>query len=265
MSEVKNMEKGFTLVELSIVLIVIGLIVSSVLVGQTLVRSAELRAATTEYQGFNAAIATFKTKYNGLPGDIKGFTKFDFGDSAADGDGDEDGILTDGSFSNYSNADVRDVHGNELVFFWNHLGSTGASLIPGVFKGTASGPNSTDIRDFTPFSKAGGGWGVYSESSINYFILGVVGGGSRGAYETKDALSGTDALNIDEKIDDGKPNRGVVRARGASTSDPNTDPSSSSAANDTSCIIGSGVSDIDAIYNGTTDEKNCTLRFKISF
>ena len=49
-------QKGFTLVELAIVLIIIGLIVSSVLVGQNIIRAAELRATTTQLNKFQTAV-----------------------------------------------------------------------------------------------------------------------------------------------------------------------------------------------------------------
>lgn len=261
----QNSQRGFSLVELSIVLVVIGLIVSSVLVGQTLVRSAELRSTTSQYQGFNAAIAAFKTKYNSLPGDAKGFTKFGFGADAANGDGDGDGILTDGTFSTYSSSDVRDTHGNELVFFWNHLGSSGSSLLPGSFLGTATGPDTTDFKEFVPPAKSGGYWGVYSASNVNYFILGATGGGTRGKYVTENILSPNDAMSIDEKIDDGKPNRGVIKARGASGSDPDNLPTFSSTSSNTVCTIGSSATDSGALYNSSSEQTNCTLKFKMSF
>src|SRR5579872_6907625 len=84
-----NKESGFTLVELSIVLVIIGLIISSVLVGQDLIRSAELRATVTQLEGYNAAVGTFRGKYNGLPGDVAGAVNYGF---ASNGNG--DGILS---------------------------------------------------------------------------------------------------------------------------------------------------------------------------
>ena len=61
---------GFSLVELSIVLVILGLLVGGVLTGQSLIRAAELRSVTTEYGKYSTAIRAFKDKYFALPGDM---------------------------------------------------------------------------------------------------------------------------------------------------------------------------------------------------
>jgi prepilin-type N-terminal cleavage/methylation domain-containing protein len=71
----KKSQKGFTLVERAIVLVIIGLIVSGVLVGQDLIKAAELRSTLRQHQEFQLAVNTFIGKYNGIPGDING-TKY---------------------------------------------------------------------------------------------------------------------------------------------------------------------------------------------
>ncbi len=53
---------GFTLIELSIVLVIIGLIVGGVLVGQDLIKAAETRATVGQVEKYNAAVNTFRTK-----------------------------------------------------------------------------------------------------------------------------------------------------------------------------------------------------------
>src|ERR1700685_2222580 len=61
---------GFTLIEMSIVLVVIGLVVGGVLVGQDLIRAAYIRAQISQIEKFNTAVNTFYGKYQALPGDI---------------------------------------------------------------------------------------------------------------------------------------------------------------------------------------------------
>src|SRR5476651_1560647 len=63
-------EHGFTLIELSIVLVIIGLIVGCILVGQDLISAAEVRATVGQIEKYNSAVNTFRGKYNSMPGDM---------------------------------------------------------------------------------------------------------------------------------------------------------------------------------------------------
>jgi prepilin-type N-terminal cleavage/methylation domain-containing protein len=69
---------GFTLVELAIVLVIVGLLISAVLVGQDLVESAEVRANVKTLEEMHTAINLFRSKYNCLPGDCPDATEFGF-------------------------------------------------------------------------------------------------------------------------------------------------------------------------------------------
>ena len=59
----RNCPKGFTLIELSIVLVIIGLIVGGVLVGQDLIYAAKVRAQATQFERLKTAVYTFQGKY----------------------------------------------------------------------------------------------------------------------------------------------------------------------------------------------------------
>ena len=67
---------GFTLVELSIVLVILGLLVGGVLAGQSLIHAAELRAISTELTNYKTAIGAFRDKYLAIPGDMNNAVKF---------------------------------------------------------------------------------------------------------------------------------------------------------------------------------------------
>ncbi len=69
-------QHAFTLVELSIVLVIIGLIVGGVLVGKDMIANAEMRAQIKQIDEINTAVLTFKSKYSCLPGDCKNATSF---------------------------------------------------------------------------------------------------------------------------------------------------------------------------------------------
>lgn len=61
---------GFTLVEISMVLLVIGLVTAGILVGRNLIKASELRATVSQVEQIRTAVNTFKLKYGGLPGDL---------------------------------------------------------------------------------------------------------------------------------------------------------------------------------------------------
>ena len=67
------MRRGFTLVELSIVLVIIGLLVGGILVGQSLISSAKISSQIQQIAHFDAGVGAFKAKYKFLPGDAPGF------------------------------------------------------------------------------------------------------------------------------------------------------------------------------------------------
>ncbi len=78
---------GFTLLELSIAIVIIGLVIGGVMVGKSLVNASEIRRKINELNIITAAVNTFKTKYNCIPGDCINTTDF-LSSVAGNGDGD---------------------------------------------------------------------------------------------------------------------------------------------------------------------------------
>lgn len=72
----KTDQQGFTFIEMSIVLVIIGLIVGGILMGRDLIRAAEVRATATQLERFNTAVMTFKGKYDCIPGDCANPSQF---------------------------------------------------------------------------------------------------------------------------------------------------------------------------------------------
>src|SRR4051812_29331815 len=88
--------QGFTLVELSIVLVIIGLIVGAILVGRDLIHASELRSQISQIEKFDTAVHAFQLKYGGIPGDLPAASASAFGFAArsgAVGHGDGNGII----------------------------------------------------------------------------------------------------------------------------------------------------------------------------
>ena len=79
-------QPAFTLIELSIVLVIIGLIVGGVLVGQDLIAASKQRQVISKLGDLTTFVNAFKLKYNCLPGDCKNASTFGLG---ANGNGDK--------------------------------------------------------------------------------------------------------------------------------------------------------------------------------
>ncbi len=67
----KKNESGFTLVELAIVLMIIGLLIGAILRGQELLESARITATLQQVKAYQGAIVTFRDTYGALPGDLR--------------------------------------------------------------------------------------------------------------------------------------------------------------------------------------------------
>lgn len=232
--------RAFSLVELSIVLVILGLLVGGILGGKSLIRASELRTITTQYQGYVTAARSFRDKYFMLPGDMNNATQFwgvaagtgsnmacrDFAStSAATCDGDGNGFI------DYPNGKPM-----EQFRFWQHLANAG--LVEGSFTGMdISPPQPGNSTTNSPVGKLSGSlWYVYSGQKYspssnmafanefnldygNYLLLATNVPFSGGVQRTP-LLPAEDMWNIDSKMDDGKPGSGklvVVATGGLST------------------------------------------------
>jgi prepilin-type N-terminal cleavage/methylation domain-containing protein len=212
----KAHQQGFTLIELSIVLVIIGLIVGGVLVGQDLIRAAEVRATIAQIEKYNTAVNTFQGKYGALPGDMNAATAAQFGflsRAGTQGRGDGNGII-EGYW--YGGGTVFGmIQAGETLFFWEDLSS--AYLIEGSFNSApdAALPSGLDPSILMPAAKLGRGnyFYIYSNDDVNYYALsGVIYIAQPGNEDTSLALSVSTAYDIDKKMDDGLPTSGNVQA-----------------------------------------------------
>lgn len=183
-----NKKHGFTLVELSIILVIIGLIVGGVMVGQDLIKAAAIRSQISQIEQYNTAVNAFKLKYGYLPGDIPEPDASDFGFKPRglyDGQGDGDGCLT-GTWANITNYKRVTFVSGENAMFWVDLymsnlikdklnTATSSSSNPGLptripknFLPTAKINSNSYILAFTTIR---GSLGKYISNCIHYLSI----------------------------------------------------------------------------------------------
>jgi prepilin-type N-terminal cleavage/methylation domain-containing protein len=189
---------GFTLIELSVVLVIIGLIVGGILYGVDMIKAAAVRSQVSQIEKFNTAVNTFMNKCGGLPRDIsaQGASACGLqprGQYAGEGDG--NGVIegVSGGVAG-ANSSTWECAG-ETAMFWVDLSTAG--LIEGNFNtasstiapGTISG---TTLNLYFPQAKVGEGnyIFVYSKSGTNYFELQQIGDIFEGYDMGYDGLSG---------------------------------------------------------------------------
>jgi len=173
--------KGFTLVELSIVIVIIGLIVAGVVGGQALVRQSKLRSIITDHQKISTAMNAFKLEYNYLPGDIPNATSY-WGGGEVSGNGN--------GFTDY---------GTEWRHVFRHLGL--AEILPGTY--AVSEGYTDSFGNYISAGVANNIYGRYYYNMLNFEGDNVLGNPQPGFLLAKEAFS------LDVKVDDGDPTRGI--------------------------------------------------------
>lgn len=222
---------GFTLIELSIVLVIIGLIIGGVLVGQHLINQAAVRSQISQLQGYHQAVNTFRMKYGGIPGDLPASLATQFGFSTRgtlQGQGDGDGVLL-GRCPSTTPGKGECQQTGETVVFWVDLSTAG--MIDEFFNtasqtSTPAPVSSTQLSSYFPKAKVGddnyilaygGGYessGAWQVDGKNYYNITGLTSITTTGVDPVEKLSVSDAYSIDIKIDDGDPQYGTVVAKG---------------------------------------------------
>ena len=197
-------QAGFTLVELAVVMIIIGLLIGGVLKGQELIANAQITSTASSIKGIDAATTTFRDTYNAMPGDL---------------------INPNVRIPNctgtcllFGNGDTRVntvasplvAPGNEETAFWGHLSAS--DLISGVdANGIAAWgqqfPTAPITGGYHVGFWGGGALGTNAQARAGHYL---VLHNNVAAAPGANALDATQAARLDRKLDDGVPNQGTV-------------------------------------------------------
>ena len=258
-------KSAFSLVELSIVLVILGLLTGGILGGQSLIRAAELRSVSTQYNQWMTATQTFRDKYLALPGDMINATAF-WGDQATGTAACSDGAVADGT-PGTCNGNGDGTWGGgagataESLRAWQHLSLAG--LVEGNYQGYLTGGTSMPVGTVVPRAKIGNnaGWEFLVRTTAGNVIYGYEGDilllGSESVMPGNlwnPVLRPEEVWNIDTKIDDGRPGLGIMLGGGDDVTciTPNSlDYGPTSAAN------------TNASYNLSNSNMSCRAWFKM--
>ncbi len=188
----KSMQKGFTLVEIAIVLVIIGLLLGGILKGQEMITQAKIKNVMADMSGVSAAMYGYQDRYKALPGDDRVATRWGLSGAAV---GNGDGIVVG-----------KWTAAGEALNFWDHLRRAG-------FLSGSGAEN--------PFNAVSGKMGVQTGDGTSAAPAGILSDGAV-APATPTLFSGLVlcsanlpdkiAISVDAQMDDGDGLKGNTRA-----------------------------------------------------
>ncbi len=182
-------QQGFTLVEISIVLVIVGLILGGVLKGQVLIDSARVRSILNDINGIRASWYGFQDRFHALPGD---YPDAAVNISAASKSGDGDGGI-----------DTK----QEIASVWEHLATTG--FISGAFDGDSASVGNLDNTDCSSATCPQNPY--YGFYKITYTKKAESASGQSNEFYTGGKIPSSVLFEVDTKLDDGLPGSGLFR------------------------------------------------------
>ena len=193
---------GFTLVEIAIVLVIIGLLLGGILKGQEMITQARIKNIINDFNGVTVAVTSYQDRYRAIPGDDLNASARWTVQAPASGDG--NGVIK-GLYNALSGAAAPGTAA-ESNLFWQHLRIAG--FVPGLTTGDGSGTQ--------PTNAAGGMIGVESGTP------GINGLGFTSLIVCFANLPEKVASAVDGQMDDSNPASGQVRGQLQGTANPPT-------------------------------------------
>ena len=196
----KSKESGFTLVEIAIVLVIIGLLLGGILKGQEMIIQAKIKNIIADFSGVSAAYYGYQDRYRAIPGDDPNTATRWSGATAGNGNGQVGGKYN------------SQTAGDESRLWWDHLRRSG--FVAGA------GTNQ-------PFNAVTGMIGV--QTGDGAVTVGPALGGLVSLIICSANLADKIAIAVDTQMDDGVPNTGTVRGQ-LHSGGPNPDIAASGAS-----------------------------------
>jgi len=242
---IKRESKGFSLVELVIVLVVIGLIVAGIAAGSNILYAAKLNKVITELRNYEIAFDKFRIKYNYWPGDMQNATSY-WG--VYNSSTNEKGVTNGDGSETYNSYQER-------YQAWSHLAKSG--MIIGDYNGYGGSyiqqfplinvPESGALKNAIYFADFA--HDIYN--TAGFFIQLKDGSLTDGYWDGN--MNSEDVYYIDRKIDDGQ--SGIASA---TSGDIYAVRSESLSSNNDKCVSAYQSAD-DADYVLNDSGKNCRL------
>lgn len=189
-------QHGFTLVEIAIVLVIIGLLLGGILKGQEMITQAKIKNAIADFSGISAAYYGYQDRYRAIPGDdANAATRWTTPTAATAGNG--NGIVA----GTYNNAGAVCTAAVEACSWWDHLRRAGFVAGSGVTQ---------------PTNAFAGQIGVQTGDAAGATVL----GGFSGLVICSANIPDKVAIAMDTQMDDGLIGTGTVRAQLQSAPNP---------------------------------------------
>lgn len=181
-------QSGFTLIEIAIVLVIIGLLLGGILKGQELINSARVKNLSTDFRNIPLFIYGFQDKFKALPGDDPAASTHMTGATNASTPGTLGNGVIEGAWNSTTATD-------ESYLFWQHI----------RLAGLAPGSTTVGAADYLPRNAVGGVIGIQSAAPFT----GMTGGTY---YVCSTGILGKFVKQLDAQLDDGDTAAGVMRA-----------------------------------------------------
>lgn len=187
-------QSGFTLIELAIVLVIIGLLLGGVLKGQELINSAKVKNMANDFKNIQILLYGYQDKFKAIPGDDAGVAGHVTGGTLATTGGTVGNARIEGQWDSATTTD-------ESFLFWEHV------RLAGLAPGSAEFTSAAELAAYIPRNTEGGRVGIQSIQGFNEItnMTGVF-------VVCSDGIVGKLTKQLDVTLDDGETSTGTVRA-----------------------------------------------------